>query len=86
MNSKRKWEQPISGSIPVPRNVFIAGVVFFILGSSALTLWQMGILPLVTSKHHAKQMKHVWKLKERVTIIETKLDIPRPQESRTPRQ
>lgn len=75
-DKNRKWEQPVNDFIKVPRDKFIVGVVISTLIGLAFTGYQIGLLPLVTLERHKKDMLQVWGLKERVTVLETKLGIP----------
>lgn len=74
-SANRKWEQPVSDFIKVPRDKFIVGVVISTLISLAFTGYQLGWLPLVTLERHEKDMLHVWEMKRKIAVIEDRLGI-----------
>ena len=65
--------------IKISRDNFIRLTVVATLVTIAFALWEAGILPVVTSAHHRESMEHVWKLKQRVLVIETKLGMHHPE-------
>jgi len=71
---------PGDDAITISRENYVRGIVVATLISVAAGLWSLGIIPWATREDLRGMKKPMYKLKQRIIVLETKLGVHHPKD------